>query len=513
MIGRTQISRLLAFIGDWSLAYGAYNLIRGLESLAPTLGRWRVLTESLGLGHYEFALGALAAFIMLRFYSFLIFGSTPFYALLGLSCPRGFLSKRFVLPLKALLDGVCLPLFPLFCWVKWWTPPAASKRRRGLREDEESTLSEKWLGIGLIQRPEGSIQSIASFLVFPLLLLSFYAPMLGHLTWLDGVVVSQEKIELTPRGQFSRFHLLASRRFGFQWLTDFMENRFQLWPDFQFVRQGTQLRLVPKIVIYHTEREVFLTMIPGKEVPWERILRQVSRQLGPWGEKEMTEVSCQRLVKFVEESFSFGRGQLIRHTLKYGPFIRGNLTLREELLSLVDGLPETQVDVIAISENPLLRLRQRRPLPSEEGDRIVHTYIPICLRPALSFEMSYGPTPIHALAYQEFVEHILSGMVWEAPLDDRLPVREDDFHVFHFSDFLTQLQEDQLELFEAGSLRYLKNLLKVHGPADQQEFLPIIRQLMEVTELVQRRDGLKFSDEYKRTLARLAREGHREDDQ
>lgn len=484
LVGQTQISRLLAFFGDFALASLAYHALARLEL-------WSGLINVLGLlleGSFERELLAQYLFFhALRFYSFLLLGTTPFYTLLGLKVVGGVIETRLKLSLRAVLDPLVTMLFPLN-WTAFWTPQSF--------KGPECTWLERRLDVSFMQRPEGVIQSVSSFLVFPLFFLSLYAPLLSHWDWIGGVTMSEEVIELEQKEAFLSSRLISSKRFKMTWLLEMDQETFQFWPDFEFIRQGTHLRLLPLVRIYHRDHQAWLEMKTVRTIDWKNLLAEAQKKTGPF-QRELVSRNCQELSELLQESFELGPLKLFSHTLKYGPFVQAHLALRDAVLGFVEGLPGTQVDLVRLGKERLLRLRQERPPLAERSAEIVHTYFPLCSSDVQAFEITYQSALPEAQAYQDFLKTVLVTASFSDEYDLGLPIHEGEFHVFHFLDSITELTLADQERFEQGAITYINELKKNHPTPPKAT----LERLKMVVELIEGRGEMKFSKTFKDILS------------
>jgi len=498
LIGQTQISRTLAGLGDFALSFTVYNLLLSQETWAQGLLDFGGLFAL--FGSWSYPLKAYFFFCLYRFYFSLLFGLTPMAFFLGLRSPVHWWRVRWVQGLKLILDFFLLPLV-LFHWVTLWSRP---NELRG-----EQTLVEKLLGISLSQKPETAAQNLMSFLVFPLFLLSLYSPLLSRLTYFDGLKLVESDIELSTPTDFQRVKIMQSDRFGFQWATDQTEKRFLMIPDYQFVRQGTQLRLQPAVAIYDSEKKVFMQMIAKKEIRLNQLFNQAqegqpffSKRFPKLASQNFGPESCSEIVDLMTSSLRLGTGSLVSHTLRSGPFVRGFINLREGLLSLVDFSSQTEVDLIRIGKTPLLRFRQ-----TETGvnDQVIHTYLPLCTEKSLMFSVSYQSTLAHAKSYQDFLEKVLATSSWEYLTENKLPRKGEDFHVFHIVDFFTQLTPDQRIIFEEGSFQYLEKAFKKIDH-EKEKLAQFLEKMIDITAMVRGRNKQVLSEAYGKKLRDLRAE-------
>lgn len=505
-MGSTQTARFFAFLGDSALFYILYQVLHNSDAFLSIKLK---LTEWIGLflGPSATSLFFFWLFIhWCRFYSTLIFANTPIGLLLGLRVVGLWWTKRLVLPLKVCLDIFLQPL--LFTGlVSLWS--------KNLDENEESTLSEKLLGLRQIQLPETVFHSVGSFFVFPLFIFSFFSPLLSDYKTTRGLVIHREQVNLTKPETFTAFQMMGSKRFGFQWLTDLSQGRFSLLPDFQFVRAGTQLRLTPRVLILDKEREVVLRMSPGREVPWSSWLQAALKQLGPRSSRyndiistdhrALTEEICDRRANLVRQLISLRFTTLVGHLFEFGPFTSGAIGLRKEILSLVDSLPQTQVDLLRLDRKPILRIRQERSSFEGKDSTIIHTFVPVCAHPARTFEISYQSGIKEALTYQDFLEQVMATTHFEDPLDTRLPFQEREFNVFHLLDYLSEIDPKQQDHFERGTVFFLETQRKNLTPQMQPVFDQSLSRLNDVIDLISRRDKMSFNQSFKRKMSHFSK--------
>lgn len=498
LIGRTQISRALAGLGDFALSFTAFNLLLSLDSWAQGLLDFGGLFNL--FGDWSYPLRAYFCFCLYRFYFCLLFGLTPMAFLLGLRSPAHWWRKRWVQGLKLILDFLLLP-FLIFHWVAFW---------KGKNDPRvEQTFVEKLLGISLYQKPETAIQNLISFLVFPLFFLSLYSPLLSRLTYFDGLKLVETEIQLSAPTDFKEVIIMQSDRFGFQWATDQIHKRFLLFPDYQFVRQGSQLRLQPAVAIYDLEKKVFLQMIAKKEIRLKQLFNEAqegqpffSSRFPILASQTYGEQACEEIVDLVTSSLRLGSGSLINHTLRSGPFVRGFINLREGLLSLVDISSDIEVDLIRIAEMPILRFRKA---DSASSQQVTHSYLPLCTDKSLMFSFNYQSTLAHAKSYQDFLQTVLATSSWKNSVENQIPRVAEHFHVFHIIDFFTQLSADQGPRFEAGSLNLLNKTFKM-VETENERLAQLLEKMIDITAMVRGRNKEVLTEDYGKKLRDLRTE-------
>jgi hypothetical protein len=505
-MGSTQSARFFAFLGDSALFYILYQIAHNSEAFLEfklKLSSW----IGIFLGPSTTSLLFFWIFIhWCRFHCTVLFANTPVGYLLGLRVLGAWWTKRLVLPMKVCLDLFLQPLI-LSGVVNLW-----SKNRA---DSSESTLSEKLLGLKQIQLPENMSQSLGSFFVFPLFIFSFFSPLLSDYKTTKGLVIHREQVSLVKPETYSAFQMMGSKRFGFQWLTDLSKGRFSLWPDFQFVRVGTQLRLTPRVIVFDQEREVVFRLSPGQEIPWSNWLETALKQLGPRAPRYndilalddliLSEEACDRRAELVRQLISLRFTTLVGHLFEFGPFTSGAITLRKEILGLVDHLPQTQVDLLRLDRKPVLRIRQERTSFNNESSTIIHTFVPVCANEARTFQLSYQAGIKEALSYQDFLEQVIATTHFEDPLDSRLPFQEKEFHVFHLLDYLSEIDPKQQEHFERGALYLLNTQFENLSSENKLLFQPALNRLIDVIELISRRDKMSFSESFQNQLSALSK--------
>lgn len=447
--------RLFAYAGDFSLGQLIFH---GLISV----GHVRALYEGMrGWIKIDGVLGdsltsLLAVYIitaLIRFYSTIVLGVSPFQWLVGIKTgARGF-GGRFSSAARVALEIVFIPLvIPQLPVV--FSYPSLCEVMSGAR----------------LEKGEG-VRGVLGFLARPLVLififLSFFAPLLRNLAVIEGVQVDFAQIppaKVDSSVDFSKFKFFPSNFFGFTTFGNLDGERFILIPQFEVTKESNHTRIRPFLGIYDSRNHALGFLKKESDIDWRKLVR-IARAGNPFfnssypflaGELEQeqqSDFSSQALVELetlVVASLELSFQNVIAHVSRHGPFLSGYVDLRQALLSLLDTGAKARADSVNLGDRRFLRFRQLfDEVPSIEK-KYREILIPLGSARAPMLRYEWDASMEAAVTRRDFASAFLAQAQW-GKKSDGLPSPEDTSSLvvidYLLDDSLTLEQKSELQKF------------------------------------------------------------------
>ena len=307
---------------------------------------------------------------LFKFYFHLIFGRTIGQGLMFLKSGGGVVWARIGGSLRE-LSGVVLTPMILF--------DLPLVNGRSLKE--KITMSD----IESVDSKKGILYTMP--IVCIIFVFSFFGPLFYHMTLVDGLKVSFDKvkkIKLNNKSQFERYKFYRSNRFMFESFSDLSGGRFLLLPDFEVIKEVTRSRINPFIKVYDSKSKSIFKIYLAKPYSLLKILNKAStgnflfaskypliaeaienepiyKRWPAIDGKKVKKLFKDKLIieiqALIESSMELGFSNIFSHIMNNGPFIRGHVELRNTFLNIVEEGIAPEVDIIKFGNNSFLRFR------------------------------------------------------------------------------------------------------------------------------------------------------------
>lgn len=480
------IRRLLALLADFSIAHMA---LYGLLSFKVFEQRYSDLSNFLlklvkasepangaifsqGLATFIFVFILYLAF---RFYSTLAFGVSFSQYLLGLRGVGDGTWKRLGGGARVILETF---LGPLVLGEVSLLFKKVSLKEFLSHTKIISTNSNTALYLGLIWVPM-------------LIVCSTISPLFKGLALMDGVRVStlKERINLKSQRSFDGFKNYSSNRFKFEAFSSLDDGRFILLPSFEIVKEGSRKKIKPYLWLYDLKkkRDAFIKIetrfslmkildkarlgnpffdkqfphlssaLKGKRGDYSKVKYERRFESDTLFNEEVKE----NISELVKSSLALGSGNIVKHLLSFGPFIRGFVIVRNEILSKsFEGVPP-EVDFGKIGSQSFLRFKQLFDEKAFFNKRMIETYIPLETNNSVVLRFYWGEDLASALSRKSFKESFLQSMVWYFDYINVFPFpkRADEISTITILDSFTKMdltKEQRQNLEEAIFSFYFK---------------------------------------------------------
>lgn len=429
------LDRLVIFLGDLSLgsflshyllSFKSFRLLElGMSSFfTPVANGLNIPVESVIYLPMAFFMAQ-----MMIFFSTLLLGASPFALVAGASNSGVWWWQRLGGAARTLVDLLLGPflIFDLPVLVK------------------KPSLKEMVLGSYLVVNRSGSHLRVLIILPF-FIIFTILAPLMKDLEFVKGFVVSNDIIKpvgIESGADFSSFKELKSELFHFKSLTSLGKGRFVLLPDYDALRVRKKKKLSPNLVIYDKElmtagelqikRKISLLSLLklakrgnpffGISFPLlSKAIDENEKNIDLYKERDAKALESLPMLfsdglkaeikKFFEVSFELGLGNIVAHTLNYGPFLRGFVEVRQGLLSLIPQGVSPEVDIVEVGKSQFLRFRQSFPKSFNREKHTLETYMPIETQNSFVLEMAWSGDLQGALSAKAFRENVLAPAEW-----------------------------------------------------------------------------------------------------
>ncbi len=470
-------TRLLCLLGDYFLGHFltyfllSFSFFGQLEvSLVSFFGQASGLnTFSLGFFLYWHLIT-----VLMRFFHTLLLGVTPFEYLAGLSNEGPWWWQRLAAGGRVIFGGI-VDLF-----IVGNLPLLANK----------PSFKEVSLGCRLIRSRTRKNTNYRTFVfVCVAMVVAIFSPLVKDFNLLKTLVVSVEEVkkeQLIKGGDFSSYKTYKSEKFHLETFSSLANNRFSLYPDFEYIKIKNKKRVNPFLFIYDHEQRSSGELKVGHSLNLLELLKRgaygnplfrlkfpalykeihgplISSKRRQWNEGQarkalLNEAVRKDIKKLIQASFELGKGRLMGHIFEYGPFLRGFIRLRETFLYLLKPGVTPEVDLIKMGSVDFLRFRQVFPkdLPFNKG--VIETYVPIETPYSVSLMMGWDHSLPGALSAKTFRRAFLGDAKWyfdySAVFD--FPKEEKDMNPMVLLDFLSKdlKNQDKRELREEYLYQY-----------------------------------------------------------
>ena len=369
------------------------------------------------------------------------------------------------------------------------------------------SFKEASLGCRLYKGKKSSYQSYILFICS--LILTIFAPLIKDFNILKTLVVSVEEVkkeELIKGGDFKSYKTYQSEKFHMETFSSLANDRFSLYPDFEYIKIKDKKKVNPFLLIYDHEQRSSGELKVGHSINLLELIKRgaygnplfrlhfphlynevhgplVNSKRKQWTKGQarkplLSEQVRGEIKKLIQASFNLGKGHLLGHILRYGPFLRGFIRLRETFLLLLKPGVDPEVDLIKMGTFNFLRFRQIFPkdIPFNKG--VIETFIPIETPYSATFMMGWDHSLPGALSAKTFRRAFLGDAKWyfdySAVFD--FPQDEKSMNPIVLLDFLSKdlKEQRQKELREEYIYQYYyhrSRLLLQKGDKIGQEVL------------------------------------------
>lgn len=453
------------------------------------------LVSSFSFGTESFSLGFFIYWhlitVLMRFSHTLLLGVTPFELLAGLKNEGPWWWQRLAggarVLMGSLVDISVISNLPLFV--------------------KKPSFKESTIGCRLLKGDSSKRKYLMPVLCLIAGLVAIMGPLIKDFTIIDTLIVSVDEIKketLVKGGDFKAFKTYRSEKFHFEAFSSLANNRYALFPDFEFTKVKSQKRVNPFLLIYDSKQRNSGELKIGHSLNLLELLKRgklgnplfkgkfphleeamkgslISSKPRSWepGQTQKPLFSDEiklEIQKLIQASFELGPKRIAGHILEYGPFLRGFIQLREIFLYLLRPGIKPEVDFIKMGSMDFLRFRQVFPkdLPFNKG--VIETYIPIETPFSVTIVMGWDHSLPGALSANTFRQNFLGDAKWY--FDYRavfpFPSQEKDMNSLVLLDFLSKdlKHQAQNELREEYLYQYYyhqcRNLLKERDIVGQE---------------------------------------------
>ena len=490
-------SRFLCFLGDLGLGYFSFHYLASYPSFMSMDKTLRELFASFSPDKaFLYSTIVMVYFLTMlwRFYANLIFGMSLFQIFGGVRAQGKFWWVRVGGAARVVLET-------LFGWTSLLHLPLLMKKK---------VLSEAWTDTDLRIKDNLFTKLFKSLMIPFWLVFSFYAPLLQNLTLIDGLVLStdvEKATKLTNTTNFDQFFHYNSNRFKFKAFSSLNEGQLQFIPDFQITRKRGKRSIVSYISIYDVKSGRYGTFKTNKKVNLFKLIEKarvgnplfdksfpelakvLNRDIGHYQIREykkefekqaiLNPLAIEQIEDLFKASLELGGSTLLSHTLQYGPFIRGFVELRRNILSLVRQGLNVEADFLEVGNQKFLRLRQEVGGVLEFGKEQVETWLPLGTMNALIFEMGWDKDLASALSRKTFMASFMGTVDWFFDYKKFFahPELEAQMSPFQVVDHMTSLKlnQGQIEILEEYLFRYYYELCR----SSLKEDLPALQDFLE----------------------------------
>lgn len=320
-----------------------------------------------------------------------------------------------------------------------------------------------------------------------LLIFSTISPLFEGLTLMDGITVSpvKENLNLKGQGSYKKFSNFKSNRFKFRAFSSLSDGRFLLLPSFEVVKEGSSKKIKPYLWLYDhkSKRDAFIKIEqrfsllsllekgqlgnPLFESQFPDLTKTLSKSREELikkkyrkefeDEKILNEKTRNDIENLVKASLGLGAGNVLSHLLSYGPFLRGFVSIKNELVGKTFKGVSPEVDFGKVGSHTFLRFKQLFAEKVFFDKRMVETYIPIETNNSLVLRFYWGEDLSSALSRKTFRESFLQSMVWYFDYFNifSFPEKSDDVNSLTILDHFTKtdLKLTQRENLEEAIFR------------------------------------------------------------
>ncbi|MCK5074225.1 MAG: hypothetical protein KAQ98_12415 [Bacteriovoracaceae bacterium] len=534
--------RLLALAGDVVIALTIYfyfqshvfykkvvwELLRNLKTI-PVVN----LLSDLRLEGIVSVLLVYGIYIVLRFYTTILFGVSLNQFILGMRGNRGLVWNRIGGAGRVVVEAVLGPfiIFDLSCW---WG---------------RQTLKELLSWTMIIQHPT-IYRYISLILYVPFITsLAFLSPLFFNLTIIDGVeieLLGKYEKKLDNDSDFKSFRHFSTNHFKFQAFSSLKKDgRFILMPNFEIITVGDskngslKKRIYPNLLVYDRQLSTYGILKITKRFSILDLIR-----LGAGGNPfftlkypalaEILEDKKQKFtIKIYEEkyhantlfhqkikneirdlirsSFTLGFGNLVSHVLRNGPFMSGYVASRNNLLKMIPGGQAPLVSFVKMGNYEFIKLRQSFKFSGMFRKNEFETLIPLDTNNVMVFEFNYSDNKKSPKSWEIFQKSFFNSVEWYFDYDDvfQFPSDINDMEPLHIIDYFVKekLEEKQRMMLEDFVYHHCFDAAKSAISGNDEELrkilLVLIDRYLEVIRLKNVKEGGYYSTRFENVLRDL----------
>ncbi len=316
---------------------------------------------------------------------------------------------------------------------------------------------------------EGMVMPVISTVIIvpALIVISLFSPLLENLTLIDGVKVEfsmKKKSKVDNQTNFKSFKSYNSNFFKFAAFSSLGDGRFLLLPSFEVIHKGKVSKVNPFLMIYDRETFQVTEMKITKRINLFDLLSkaktgnplfyakypQLFKAMGDDQsnfeiQKYQTSFRKKTLLKrgvqseieqLIQSSFELSLKNALGHLIANGPFVRGYVIVRNELLSLLDRDSIPEVDLVEIGNYRFLKMNL---ITKREVEKRVETYIPLGTMNGVVLQMVYPNSLDAKRSRAAFNESFLGMIDWHFDYKDifDMPTKK-DFGPLSIVDYFAQ---------------------------------------------------------------------------
>lgn len=475
------IRRFFAYVVDCSVVFFFFQLLLSHKLFLEFLEDCSHFLDGTLLQNHASAAVNIIAFLFIvtqwRFLFTFLFGESLGQFLMGIYGAGGHFWKRVGGSARVQLELLLYPVFIL-------SEAPTLFRQRSLKE---------YLTLTAL-RSAGQLRFFFSFFfLLPLFLfLATISPLLQDYQYLMGMPIKASEVmaeELTTKSDFSKFTTFRSESFKFSTLSSLDNGKFMVIPSFSIEKHNGEDLYLPVVYFYDRTRKKVITMQQAGQMDLYQILG-VGRNYNPLFFARYPELSIalakdksiynlrtyrseygnrgilskqvlQEEKELLESSLSLGLRNISDHVMDQGPFIKGSVDLRTELLHFLNLNELEYIEMVKLGDQRHLIFHGKSKVL--DGESVLREYL-------VGIE-SFSPRVLSLSAAMDGKESLddlrndfFSSSSWFYDYNDIFspPMREDDLDPIMALDYLgdSRLKADKRKIVEDYLYHHFFDLCK-----------------------------------------------------
>ncbi|MCK5884188.1 MAG: hypothetical protein KAG61_10895 [Bacteriovoracaceae bacterium] len=389
--------------------------------------------------------------INLRFFETAICGVSVGQFLAGISAGGSFGWKRVGGCARVIFEFILSPflIFDLPVLIRW----------RSLKE--VLTFTALW------SRP-GVMAYLTPIIFIPcLIFMALISPLFENLTLLDGVKVSfftAKKEKMADKTSFSNFKSYQSNIFHFSFFSSLGDGRYKIIPSYIVEKRNGEGIFTPYLSIYDTLNKVeislksmgdislldslehgksfnplFYARYPelAKVLARDRAVFKRKVYNSSFGNKMTLSQDVREEAKhLIASSFELSMPQVLDHVMTNGPFIKGHVEVRNNLLGKIRYEESPTVTMSQYGDHNFLVFTEQQ--KAKEGSTIIENFLGLESPRGIMFQLKIENSKNALKLLTELKKYLLASSNWYFDYNNvfSIPLAESDFTPFSIMDYI-----------------------------------------------------------------------------
>lgn len=411
-------------------------------------------------------------YMHLRFISTLLFGVSIGQYIIGIYAEGSSTWKRIGGSSRVVLEFFFAP-FVIF------DLPVLFKKR---------SLKEVLTFTGLVTKKSVTNIVAGALLTLIFIVIALISPLFANLAVFDNIdfnVIKSKQEKLSDKSNFNQYRGYYSNYFHFSFFSSLGEGRYVLVPSYEVMRVDGKIESMPNMAIYDSKYDSTINFASGGDINLLKVLKK-GRSFNPLfyarypllaklvasnkstrkpyhpefgGRTTLDSKVKKEILTLITNSFELKVSTIFDHIISNGPFINGNIAVRNEILSNIQYESTPVIQLKEYGDQTFLSFLEATDGGMNKSLLSLSSLNPILLKIKVSSDEKNKDAVL-----KDFEKFFLGSSSWFFDYDDifQVPLNSDDFEAFSYVDFWDDaaILGDKRRDIENSFIDYLKKIGK-----------------------------------------------------